>query len=92
MSEKLDLYSSEQLQLLKSSANALLLALNLSKDPMASELLKGELGFIITKIISEDSLLPFERIPHFEKMTRDYLPEIEEEYFNFYSLALYGEL
>ena len=84
-------FTEEQKRSLKKSAQKLQSALLNSKDPIAYELLKGELGKIIDLILTGNPSLPFEEIPHFEKMTRDYLPEAEDEYFEFYSLAKYGE-
>lgn len=91
MNKKIDSFSSNQLCMLKKSARRLLTALEKSQDPMSDEFLTGELGKIINKVINEAAVLPFNSIPHFEEMTRDYLPDIEIEYFNFYSLAMYGE-
>ena len=89
--EKLASYTPRQLEMLKESAVALLIALKNSNDPIAKEFLNGSLGEIINKAIDETLLSPISNVPHFEKMTRDYLPEVETEYFNFYSLALYGK-
>lgn len=84
-------FTPEQVKMLKQSAEKLRFSLINSKDPIAIEFLNGELGNIIEKVLSEDVIVPFHDIPHFAKMTRDYLPESEEEYFNFYSLAKYGK-
>ncbi len=81
----------EQVIALKESAKKLQIALKSSKDPVAHELLTGELGDIIEQVLSSDSATLIEHVPHFEKMTRDYLPDVEEEYFEFYSLAKYGK-
>ena len=91
MTQPVDVFTPEQVKMLKQSAEKLRLSLSNSKDPIAIEFLNGELGNIIDKVFNEDTVAPFDDIPHFEKMTRDYLPESEEEYFDFYSLAKYGK-
>lgn len=91
MSKSEKMFTQEQVRLLKNSAEKLRLALCDSKDPMAVEFLSGELGEIIEQVLASDSISPVDDIPHFEKMTRDYLPDVEEEYFEFYSLAKYGK-
>ena len=83
-------FTPEQVVLLKESATKLRLALNQSTDAVAEEILKGELGKMINIVLDSDTISPFEHIPYFEKMTRDFLPSVEEEYFEFYSLAKYG--
>ena len=92
MTEPLESFTPEQSALLKSTAKKLLLCLHKSKKPMANSFLHGELGEILNRVINEDKVLPFADIPYFELMTRDYFPEIETEYFNFYSVACFGEL
>lgn len=84
-------FTEKQKRLLKKSAEKLRAALCNSKDPAAVEFLRGELGEIIEQVLTGNPDLPFDDIPHFEKMTRDYLPDVEEEYFDFYSLAKYGK-
>lgn len=84
-------FTKEQKKLLQKSAEKLRLALCCSKDPAAAEFLGGELGEIIRQVLTGNPILPFDDIPHFEKMTRDYLPDVEEEYFDFYSLAKSGK-
>lgn len=81
----------EQVALIKNSALKLKLALSNSTDPMAAEFLNGELGEAIEKILTSDAVSLANNVPHFEKMTRGYLPDVEEEYFDFYSLAKYGK-
>jgi hypothetical protein len=84
-------FTQEQIKLLKNSAEKLHSALNNSKDLLAAEFLSGELGNILDKVFVNDTLFPFEDIPHFELMTRDCLPDVAELYFDFYSLAKYGK-
>lgn len=84
-------FSEEKKILLKKSAEKLKTALLNSKNPLAVEFLRGELGEIIEQVLIDCPILPFDEIPHFEKMTRDYFTDIEEEYFDFYSLAKYGK-
>ncbi|MGB4076076.1 hypothetical protein [Pseudomonas sp.] len=91
MSKSESVFTQEQVRLLKNSAEKLRLALCGSKDPVAAEFLNGELGRIIEKVLASDSISPFDDVPHFDKMTRDYLPDVEEEYFDFYSFAKYGK-
>jgi hypothetical protein len=91
MTQPINIFTAEQVKMLKQSAEKLRLSLSNSRDPIAIEFLNGELGNIIDKVLNEDVVLPFDDIPHFAKMTRDYLPEAEEEYFDFYSLARYGK-
>lgn len=77
--------------MLKESAKKLQIALKNSKEPAAHELLTGELGDIIEQVLSNDNAASIEHVPHFERMTKDYLPDVKEEYFEFYSLAKYGK-
>jgi len=84
-------FTEDQKRLLRKSAEKLRAALCNSKDPAAADFLSGELGEIIEQVLTGNPTLPFNDIPHFEKMTRDYLPDAEEEYFDFYSLAKYGK-
>lgn len=91
MTQSINVFTPEQTKMLKQSAAKLRLSLSNSKDPIAIEFLNGELGNVIDKVINENIVVPFDDIPHFAKMTRDYLPESEEEYFDFYSLAKYGK-
>ena len=84
-------FTSEQAKQLKASAENLHAALRSSKNPIAGEILNGRLGGIIKDILRDKIVTPLDDIPHFEQMTRDYFPEIEEEYFNFYSFAKCGE-
>lgn len=91
MKGKILSYSEHQILMLKESANNLLKALKDSKDPMALDFLNGDLGVILKIVMNEDHFEPFDDIPYFEKMTRDYLPSLETEYFNFYSWAMYGK-
>lgn len=76
--------------MLKESAKKLRFALIESTDTSAEEILKGELGKMIDAVLDSDTISPFEHIPYFEKMTRDFMPSVEEEYFEFYSRAKYG--
>lgn len=92
MTKPLESFTTEQCILLKNTARKLLLCLGNSEKPMANSFLEGELGEILNKVINEDNVHPFTDIPYFELMTRDYFPEIETEYFNFYSVACFGEL
>jgi hypothetical protein len=85
-----DSFTPEQVKMLKGSAERLRLSLRESTDSVAKDFLKGELGNIINQILNQNVIAPFKDIPHFEKMTRDYLPDSEEEYFAFYSLAKNG--
>ena len=84
-------FTSDQTKQLKASAENLHAALRSSKNPIAIEILNGKLGGIIKEILRDKIVPPLDDIPHFEQMTRDYFPEIEEEYFEFYSFAKYGE-
>ncbi len=84
-------FDSQQIEKLKASAQALQDVLEKSIEPVADELLKGSLGESIRLVLHEKCTFPLNSIPHFDKMTRGYFPEIEGEYFNFYSLALYGK-
>ena len=83
-------FTQEQVVMLKESAKKLRLALDQSNDPIAKDVLKGELGRVIDIVLESDTIAPFQQIPHFEKMTRDFMPSVETEYFEFYSLARYG--
>jgi len=83
-------FTQEQVVILKDSAKKLRLALCESNDPLADDILKGELGKIIDNVLESDRIAPFEHIPYFEKMTRDFMPSVEDEYLEFYSLAKYG--
>ena len=91
MSDPKETFTEEQVKLLKSSAEKLRLALYTSTDLAAIDFLNGEIGCIIEKILNNNVALPIDDIPHFDKMTRGYLPDIESEYFNFYCLAKYGK-
>lgn len=84
-------FSKEQLLMVCEAALRLKLALEKDSDPIAKDFLGGELGDILNSVIENKASLPLKVIPHFSKMTRDYLPGIEHEYFNFYSLAVYGK-
>lgn len=86
-----NLFTQKQVEMLKRSAERLRLSLSESTDPVAKDFLNGELGNVINQILNQDVIAPFKEVPHFEKMTRDYLPDSEEEYFDFYSLAKYGK-
>ncbi|MBY7791597.1 hypothetical protein KW431_14155 [Vibrio fluvialis] len=83
-------FTVKQKSLVYDSAVCLKRALVECKDPVANELLAGELGKILVSVIDGDAKYPITCIPHFDQMTRDWLPEIEDEYFNFYSFARYG--
>ena len=91
MSKKLISYTPEQLDMLRRSAEELLLALKRSNNPISLELLDGSLGEIIAQVLSDVVVEPYVEIPHFEKMARGYFPEVEKYYFNFYSWALFGK-
>jgi hypothetical protein len=84
-------FSKEQILMVYEAALKLRLALENDSDPIAKEFLGGELGDILNSVIENKASLPIKAIPHFSKMTRDYLAGIEDEYFNFYSLATYGK-
>lgn len=84
-------FTREQVVATRAAALKLRDALRRDRDPMAGEFLKGELGKILNSVIDDVALLPIANIPHFSKMTRDYLPNVEVEYFNIYSLATSGE-
>jgi hypothetical protein len=84
-------FTSEQLVATREAALELRDALRRDRDPIASEILDGDLGKILNSVIDNAAFFPIENIPHFSKMTRDYLPSLEVEYFNFYSLATFGE-
>ncbi|HAS8511020.1 TPA: hypothetical protein I7756_22125, partial [Vibrio vulnificus] len=84
-------FTAKQKSLIYDSAVCLKRALVECKDPLANELLAGELGGILISVIDGDAKYPITCIPHFDQMTRDWLPEIEDEYFNFYSFARYGK-
>jgi hypothetical protein len=84
-------FTSEQVIATREAALELRDALRRDRDPIASEILEGDLGKILDSVIDDSAFLPIENIPYFSKMTRDYLPSVEVEYFNFYSLATYGE-
>jgi hypothetical protein len=92
MTKPIESFTLEQSVLLKRTAAKLFLCLKNSDNPMANSFLHGELGKILNQVISEDKVFPFKDIPYFELMTRDYFAEIEIEYFNFYSMACFGEL
>ena len=84
-------FTAEQKSLAYDSAVCLKRALVECKDPLVNELLDGELGGILISVIDGDAKYPITCIPHFDQMTRGWLPEIEDEYFNFYSFARYGK-
>jgi len=84
-------FTRDQVVATRAAALKLRDALRRDRDPMAGEFLKGELGKILNSVIYDIALLPIANIPHFSEMTRDYLPNVEAEYFNFYSLAASGE-
>ncbi len=84
-------FTAEQKSLVYDSAVCLKRALVECKDPLANELLAGELGEILVSVIDGDTKYPITCIPHFDQMTRGWLPQIEDEYFNFYSFARYGK-
>ena len=84
-------FTIEQVVATREAALELRGALRRDLDPIAGEILEGDLGKILNSVIDDAAFLPIENIPHFSKMTRDYLPSVEVEYFNFYSLATSGE-
>jgi hypothetical protein len=84
-------FTSEQVVATREAALELRDALLRDRDPIAGEILEGDLGKILNSVIDDVAFLPIENIPHFSEMTRDYLPNAEVEYFNFYSLATSGE-
>ena len=78
---------------LKKCASNLLRTLECSKHPESEQLLEGGLREILARILESDELEPFDEIPFFSLMTRDYLPDEEtRQYLDFYSMAKYGEL
>jgi len=84
-------FTEEQQALLKQSAINLQKTLNDLNNNTAKEFLNGDLGNILNAAINETPKVAYEDIPHFDLMTRDYLPEAEEDYFNFYSFARFGK-
>jgi len=86
-------FSESQIVSLKKCAFDLL---NLLEDCQLSEseqLLNGGLRSILNAIIESENPKPLDEVPFFSLMTRDYLPEKETKaYFNFYSMARYGEI
>lgn len=91
MTNQKKVFTKEQIKLVKHSARTLKAALENSKDPLAHEFLNGELGEILDRVLTKEIDSAFEDIPYFELMTRDCLPDIEDLYFDFYSLAKYGK-
>ncbi len=84
-------FNEEVEEMIYESAVILKRTLHEATDLMAEEVLAGELGLILNSVIAKTAQYPISNIPHFEQMTRGWLPEIEVEYFNFYSLAKNGK-
>ena len=86
-------YSQEQKDTLKKCAVKLLESLEGSQLPESTQLLNGGLRQVLTQVIESEDLIPVREVPFFSLMTRDYLPVKETRlYFDFYSMAMYGEL
>lgn len=68
---------------IKKAALNLRVALEKSTDPLAEQWLRGEFGKLLDKAI-ESGLPEAFHIPHFELVSHDGFPQVEDEYFDFY--------
>jgi hypothetical protein len=64
-------FTVKQKSLVYESAVCLKRALVELKDPLANDLLAGELGKILVSVIDGDAKYPITCIPHPDQMTRD---------------------
>lgn len=62
-----------------------------SNSYAAKEFLTSDLGTLLEKIITTDSIGAIDNVPKFEIMARGILPVAEFSYFNFYSLAMFDQ-
>jgi len=86
-------FSEGQIACLKKCALDLLSLLEDCQLSESEQLLNGGLRNILNAIIEAENPKPLDEVPFFSLMTRDYLPERETKaYFNFYSMARYGEI
>ncbi len=86
-------FNPEQKDMLRKCALELLNILEKSQLNESKQLLNGGLRNVLNQVMEADDLKPLEDVPFFSLMTRDYLPAEEtKSYFNFYSMARYGEL
>jgi hypothetical protein len=86
-------FSEDQIVCLKKCALDLLSLLEECQLSESEQLLNGGLRSILNAIIESENPKPLDEVPFFSLMMRDYLPERETKaYFNFYSMARYGEI